>query len=119
MRVLTDQDVYKLTIDKLKEWEHDVVTAKDLDMQKASDDDLLNAARKSNRLLITRDKNFGALLFLREEKVSTGVILLRGAPKTIEKVHQELQKLLHEHNEDELRCSFSVVEPNRYRIRRL
>lgn len=118
MRILADQDVYKLTIDKLKEWGHDVVTAKELGMQRASDEDLLNAAREDNRLLITRDKDFGALIFLREE-VSTGIILLRVVPKTIEKVHRELQKLMQEHSERELNCSFCVVEPHRYRIRHL
>jgi predicted nuclease of predicted toxin-antitoxin system len=119
MRILTDQDVYKVTIDKLKELGHDVVTAKDLNLQKASDQDLLNTARETNRLLLTRDKNFGALLFLKEEKITTGVILLRGSPKTLKKLHQELQKLMQEHSEDELKCSFCVMEPTRYRIRRL
>lgn len=118
MRFLADQDVYKLTIDKLKQWGHNVVTAKELGMQSGSDENLLNAAREANRLLLTRDKDFGSLIFLREE-VSTGVILLRGTSKTIEKVHLELQKLMQEHKEDELKYSFCVVETNRYRIRHL
>lgn len=32
MRLLIDQDVYRVTIDQLKEWGHDVVTAKELGM---------------------------------------------------------------------------------------
>ncbi len=87
-------------------------------MQRASDEELLRAALKANRLLITRDKDFGALLFLKKKK-STGVILLRISPKNIEKVHSELQKLLREHSEDELQRSFCVLEHNRYRIRHL
>ncbi len=118
MLFLIDQDVYKTTVDKLKEWGHDVVTAENLGMQRASDEELLRAALKANRLLITRDKDFGALLFLKKKK-STGVILLRISPKNIEKVHSELQKLLREHSEDELQRSFCVVEHNRYRIRHL
>lgn len=118
MLILADQDVYKLTIDKLKEWGHNVVTVKELGMERASDEELLEAASEANRLLITRDKGFGALLFLKE-KISIGIILLRGTPKTIEKVHHKLQKLMQEHGEDELKCSFCVIEPHRYRIRHL
>jgi len=118
MFILADQDVYKLTIDKLKKWGHNVVTAKELGMHRASDEDLLRAALKENRLLVTRDKDFGALLFLSKKK-STGVILLRISPKNVEKVHGEFQKLLREHSEDELQRSFCVVEHNRYRIRRV
>ena len=37
MRVLADQDVYQVTIEQLKKWGHDVVTAKELGMQKAGE----------------------------------------------------------------------------------
>lgn len=36
MRILADQDVYKLTIDKLKKWGHHVATVKELGIQRAS-----------------------------------------------------------------------------------
>jgi predicted nuclease of predicted toxin-antitoxin system len=118
MRFLIDQDVYRITIDELKEWGHDVVRAKELGMQQASDQDLLRKAREMDRLLITRDKDFGSLVFL-EEKLLTGVILLRMVPVTVEEVHRELRRLFHEHSEEELKHLFCVVEPNRHRIRRL
>ena len=56
MRLLIDQDVYRVTIDQLKEWGHDVVTAKELGTQRAADEDLLRKARELDRLLITRDE---------------------------------------------------------------
>lgn len=118
MKFFIDQDVYALTVKKLKEWGHDVVTAKELGLHKSSDEELLIMARKTNRILITRDKDFGALLFLKEKK-STGIILLRIKPKQIEKVHFELNRLLQEQNENTLKNSFCVVESTRYRIRRL
>jgi predicted nuclease of predicted toxin-antitoxin system len=118
MKIVTDQDVYGLTIKKLKEWGHEVVTAKELGLHKSSDEDILKAARESGRLLITRDKDFGTLLFLKE-KESGGVILLRTRPKQIEKVHRELQRLFQEQSENILKTSFCVVEPMRYRIRHL
>jgi len=118
MRLLADQDIYKVTVDQLQEWGHDVLTVKGLGMQNASDEDLLKKARIENRLLITRDKGFGALVFL-NKLLSTGVILLKIAPINIEDVHKEIYRLFKEHNEEELRGFFCVVEPHRHRIRHL
>jgi len=118
MRVLADQDVYQVTIEQLKKWGHDVVTAKELGMQKAGDEDLLRRARMENRLLITRDKGFGTLVFL-DKALTTGVILLKIMPMIVEEVHQEILRLFKEHPEEELRNLFCVVEPHRHRIRHL
>jgi hypothetical protein len=48
MRLLTDQDVYRITVEQLKKWGHDVVTAKELGMQRASDRDLLMKTIETN-----------------------------------------------------------------------
>ena len=118
MRLLTDQDIYQVTVNQLREWGHDVMPVKELGMQQASDESLLRKAREANRIFITRDKDFGALSFLKES-LSTGVILLRVTPITVEDVHRELNLLFRKHTENELKNLFCVVEPHRYRIRHL
>jgi len=118
MRILADQDVYKITTDELTKWGHDVVTAAQLNLQKAPDEEILQAAKRSRRLLITRDKDFGELLFLKERSTA-GVVLLRGDFSEMEKVHNELQRLLREQKEDVLKHALVVVEPERYRMRHL
>ena len=107
-----------MTIKKLREWGHEVTTARDLGMQRASDEDLLDKARALSQIFLTRDKDFVALTFLKE-KISTGIIFLRCSPTNLDAVHQEFKRLLLEHDEEELKCCFSVVEANRYRLRRL
>ena len=118
MRLLADQDIYSLTIEWLRKEGHDIVTARELEMQRAADEELLRKARGTDRLFLTRDKDFGGLVFL-YKKVSAGVIFLRITPATVKEVHQELSRLLQEHNEEELRDLFCVVQPHRYRIRRI
>lgn len=118
MQLLIDQDVYQVTIEWLREAGHDVITAKELGMQRAPDEELLRKAREMDRLFLTRDKGFGALVFLRAEE-SSGAILLRVTPTTVEEAHQELNCLLEKHEEEELKGLFCVVEPHRHRIRRL
>ena len=118
MKFLIDQDVYGVTIKWLRGKGYDVVAARDLGLERASDGELLSKAQELGRIMLTRDKGFGALVFLRPEK-TLGVILVRGNPGMIEEVHRELECLLEEHKEEELRGLFCVVEPGRHRIRHL
>jgi len=115
---LVDQDVYHVTVEWLRKEGHDVVTAKEVGMQRAADQDLLKKARGMDRLFLTRDKDFGTLVFLRASE-SAGVILLRIMPMVVDEVHQELRRLFEEHKKEELGRVFCVVEPHRHRIRRL
>jgi len=118
MRFLVDQDVYFITVQLLRECGHDVVTASELGMQRAPDLEMLKQAAKSHRLLMTRDKGFGSLVFLGEVS-SAGVILLRITPTVIASVHKQLYRLLSEHSEEELHSIFCIVEPYRYRLRHI
>jgi len=118
MRFLTDHDVYFVTVMWLRREGHEVITAKELGMHEANDVDLLAKAKALDRLFVSRDKDFGALVFFHAE-TSPGVLFLRMIPSEIEEVHRQLQRLLREQPETVLKESFSVVESHRYRIRRL
>jgi len=118
MELLTDHDVYKITVDFLREHKHDVVTAKELKLHKASDRELLKKAKSTGRLLITRDKDFGMLVFF-EKELNPGVIFLKVIPSTIKEVHAELKKILEKYNKEELKKVFCIVEPHRHRIRHI
>ena len=63
MRFLIDQDVYAVTIRFLRELEHDVILAADLGMSRVDDDVLLRAAHDQTRIFITRDRDYGNLVF--------------------------------------------------------
>ena len=96
---------------------HDVVSVAKLGLSQANDSDLLNAARAQGRILVTRDRDFGGLVFV--QKLGVGGICLRLSPSTQDGVHQELARVLSEHSEDELKRAFVVVEPGRHRFRKL
>jgi predicted nuclease of predicted toxin-antitoxin system len=117
MRFLLDQDVYALTARFLAAQGHDVLTASQAGFAQASDSTLLQMAREQGRVLVTRDRDFGEIVFVKE--IGRGVIYLRVRPSTVEAVHRELARLLQERSEDELWNAFVVVEPGRHRFRRL
>ena len=108
MHFLTDQDVYQMKIDFLIELGHSVVAVREIGMHKTSDHELLKKAKKMNRIFITRDKDFGALIFL-EKTSSSGVILLRGKPTSINKIHRELERIFRAYSETEFLLSYKIV----------
>lgn len=117
MKFLLDQDVYASTARFLTDLGHDVVLVAKIGLSRASDSDLLKAARDQGRIFVTRDRDFGGLVFVQD--LGTGVIYLRILPSTQNAVHQELARVLSEHSEDELMLAFVVVEPGRHRFRKL
>lgn len=71
---------------------------------------------QETRVLVTRDKDYGALVFLSVQETH-GVILLRMKPTTSDAVHEELKKFLSVHAQLDLHNRFVVIEPGRHRIR--
>jgi predicted nuclease of predicted toxin-antitoxin system len=117
MRFVADQDVWAVTLNLLRSNGHDVVTASELQLSRADDEDLLAQARKLNRIMITRDRDYGGLVFVKNS--GRGVVYLRITPTTVASVHDQLRRLLESHSEKELMRAFVVVEPGRYRFRKL
>lgn len=94
-----------------------MVTARDLEMSTASDESILKVAQQQQRILITRDRDYGNLVFVKS--IGSGVIYLRVLPKDITLVHQELERVIQTYTEEDLTQSFVVVEPNGHRIRKI
>ena len=117
MRFLTDQDVYALTSQLLRELGHDVITAAEIGLSRAADTELLARAHQEGRILVTRDKDFGTLVFL--QQLGKGVIFLRIAPSTIHATHEELKLVLETYSQSELSTAFVVIEPGQHRFRKL
>ena len=116
MRLLVDQDVYAATVVLLRGLGHDVVTAAEKGMSRSDDTELLGVAQTEGRVFLTRDRDYGGLVFL--QSIGTGVLYLRVLPSTLLAVHAELERVLALYNESELRGSFVVIEPGRHRVRK-
>jgi predicted nuclease of predicted toxin-antitoxin system len=115
MKFLADQDVWAATTTFLRNLGHDVVTATELGMAQAEDVDLLATARQQGRIFVTRDRDYGGLVFIKGN--APGVVYLRVLPSTRDAVHAELERVLSLYTESELQNSFVVVEPGRHRKR--
>ena len=117
MRLLLDQDVYATTARFLSGLGHDVVRVAELGLAQADDENLLRVAQDQNYVFVTRDRDFGGLVFV--NALGSGVLYLRILPSTQNSVHRELERVLNSYAEEELRKAFVVVEPGRHRFRRV
>jgi predicted nuclease of predicted toxin-antitoxin system len=117
MKLLSDQDVFGTTIRLVRGAGHDVVTAAALGLAQTEDVELLRVAQGAGRVLLTRDRDFGHLVFMAGS--GGGVIYLRMLPENQHLVHAELETVLASYSQEELLAAFIVVEPGRHRIRRL
>jgi predicted nuclease of predicted toxin-antitoxin system len=117
MKFLLDQDVYAVTARFLSSLGHDVVPVAQIGLSQANDEELLRVARQQGRIFVTRDRDFGNLVFVKA--VSAGVLYLRVLPSTQNAVHTELGRVLKTYSEEELAKAFVVIEPSGHRIRRL
>lgn len=117
MRLLIDQDVYAATARLLKALGHDAVPVADIGLSKAADETLLKVAQEQKRILVTRDRDYGSLVFLKS--LGAGVLYLRMLPNTQDAVHAELTSVLGLYSQEELGKAFVVIEAAGHRIRRL
>lgn len=89
MKFLLGQNVYAVTARLLKTLGNDVVTAAEIGCAQTDDVELLSIAQEQGRIFVTRDRDFGELIFLRD--LGTGVIYLRILPSTLQAGHRELR----------------------------
>ena len=65
MRLLSDQDVYAATVQYRRKLGLDVATAAEKGMSRFEDAELLRIAQAEGRVFLTRDRDFGGLVFVR------------------------------------------------------
>lgn len=117
MKLLLDQDVYEITARFLITLEHDVVRVRELGMAQATDEENLRKALDLGRIFVTRDRDYGNLVFVK--RIKSGVLYLRILPSSLEAVHAELARVLNIYDEIELKTAFVVVEAGKHRFRKI
>ena len=117
MKLLLDQDVYEVTARFLIDSGYDVVRVAELGMAQASDEENLKKSLELGRIFVTRDRDYGNLVFVK--KIKSGVLYLRVLPSNINAVHAELERVLDLYEEADLKSAFIVIEAGGHRFRKL
>ena len=90
MRFLLDQDVWAATGRFLRDLGHDALPVADIGLAAADDEVLLKTAHQQGRIFVTRDRDYGNLVFVKT--LGAGVLYLRMLPSTQNIVHRQLYR---------------------------
>jgi predicted nuclease of predicted toxin-antitoxin system len=116
MHIIANENVSATVIRELRSRGHDVVSVKE-SMRSAPDHAVLRRAAEENRLVITHDKDFGALAFRWELPASSGVILFRLSGDNPDADNRRILNVLEQRTD--WPGHFCVVTNDRIRVRRL
>ena len=116
MNLFADECVYKATVDLLRSWGHDVLTASEVGLAGKPDEDILAYATLRERVLITIDMDFSNIRHY-TPKSHKGIIVAKIRPRNADAVHNVLKHLLTNIEPDRLIQSLVIVDQKKYRIR--
>lgn len=116
MRFLADENVPGDAVVALRELGHDVEWASEI-MSGASDVEVLEHAQSNARIVITFDKDFGALVFRHLLPAAHGVILFRIAIPSPAHAVQAICTVIE--TRSDWQGHFAVIQDDRIRLVRL
>ncbi len=116
MKFVVDEGIDLQIVSLLRANGHDILYIAE-SAQGSLDGVILELANEENRILMTRDKDFGELVY-RDRMVHSGIILNRLHHLSSENKARIIMKVLEDFKE-QLIGSFTVIQPNKVRLRKL
>ncbi|MFH2044615.1 MAG: DUF5615 family PIN-like protein [Pseudomonadota bacterium] len=113
IKFVADANIERKIVDCLIKLGFDVKWIPDYNCE-MSDTDLLTMATNENRILITNDKDFGEIVFLRKQN-SAGIILIRVKGHKAEEKVKMLEKLMLNYKE-KIPNHFSIITKTKFRF---
>jgi len=116
LRFLLDANVQMAVAQALRQDGHDVLRVSEVNAR-MPDSQVLDLASKQDRILVTNDKDFGELVFLRGQ-LAPGILLLRLSSGDPREVAKTVVAVVRDTGE-RLEGQFAVVTDNRIRLRKM
>ena len=116
MRLVADENVPMKAVLLLREKGHDVLSISE-SLPQTADEDILKAAERDGRIILSFDKDFGELAFCSGLPLTCGIILLRIPLLSVDYITTIIVDAVQ--SRSDWAGHFAVVEPGRIRMREL
>jgi predicted nuclease of predicted toxin-antitoxin system len=118
MRFLADMGISVSTVNWLRSRGHDAIHAREIGMQRSSDVEIIKKTQSENRIVVTCDLDFGALMASSQEYFPS-FIIFRLQNERPSNINQRLESVLTDSLKDLKKGAVITVEESRYRVRHL
>lgn len=105
MKVLVDENIPRMTVERLRELGHDVKDIRGTAEQSLVDPSLWNLAMAEGPLFITTDKGFTEY----RRAAHHGILIVRLRQPNRLKIHESVMRAMKQFNEAEWRCLLVVM----------
>ena len=119
MRFLIDNALSVIIAQGLREVGYDAIHVRNLQLQTAEDKELLDLAAAQDRIIVSADTDFGALLALAQKRFPSFILFRRGTSRNPNRQLELLLTNLSALEESLINGSIVVFEEKRIRLRTL
>jgi predicted nuclease of predicted toxin-antitoxin system len=117
LKLLSDENIFPSTLGLLRCHGLDVNDIKEMKLCGINDKEVMELARREDRLLITLDMHFSNI-FLFPPSECPGIIVVRVRPTIPSKVDQAIKCFLQALHPEKVKNALTIVEENKFRIRK-
>lgn len=119
MKLLVDNALSPVVAARLRERGHDAIHLRDRNLQSAEDERVFELAASENRVLLSADTDFAAILAHRQANAPSVILLRKGTPRQPEQQARLLLANLDGLDAALKEGSIAIIEGGRIRIRHL
>jgi len=117
VKFLIDADMPRSIVEIIRSFGFDVEDVRDIGMGTAKDKEIIEYAVNDNRIIVTRDTDFGEVL--RYPRHPGAIIFRLPYTFTVNEINKRVKEFLTSVSEDKFRNAIIIVELSRYRRRKI